>query len=302
MMMQSLDNAELFAFHRDGFIAVQELIGETEIAIIKSILLTLHEKNIGFKEGAQFDAAPPDGNPMQRRFPQILNPHIYAPALTQTGYHRISLQIAKQILGPGARFKGDISFLKPARIGSVTPWHQDEAFSNPAFDHHEISIWLAVTQANASNSCMSFIPGSHKGPILMHRPMGGDVRAHALECVVGEADEARAVECPLPAGGCTIHTERTLHYAGANPSPEARLAYVVMFDIPAVVRAVAHDFPWNRQVQSDRARREKIWFLRGGLLIYVWRRRHRIRLSLLVGKIRRMQKERQLKRLARTQK
>lgn len=286
--MQILDNDKLLAFHRHGFISIDRLIEADEVLFIKNTLLQLHETNAGYEEGAQFDAVS-DGTICGQSFPQILCPSNYAHGLTKTNYYKIGLQIAEQILGREARFKSDISFLKPATIGSYTAWHQDEAFGNPAYDHREISIWLALTPANSSNSCMSFIPGSHEYPVLEHRPIGGNPRNHALECI-GEFDATTAVECPLTAGSCTVHTHRTLHYAGPNMSDQPRLAYVLIFDVPPVLRSEPYDFFWRQLQATDRAARERNWQRRGGFLIYFWRRRHRFKFDRLVGEARRILK------------
>jgi hypothetical protein len=275
-MSYALDAEALAAFRRDGFISISQFIAPSEVVGIRAKLLELHDKNAGFEEGAQFDAAAPDsdGDTKERLFPQILNPSFYARELTATSFHDAAKVLARQILGENARFVGDISFLKPARIGSTTPWHQDEAFRSGMFDHEEITIWLAVTPANVSNSCMSFIPGSHLLSVLEHRPMGGDPRVHALECV-GDFDSSKAVECPLHIGGCTIHSQRTLHSAGPNESDDFRLAYALQFEVPPMPRREPHNFSWREEFgQTDRAARERAWRRRGGAILYAWRRRH----------------------------
>jgi hypothetical protein len=275
------------AFHRDGFIAVDQIASAADVEKLKAILLRLHQTNVGFSEGAQFDAVGPDGDdPSQRRFPQILNPRSFAPEIAETTYHKVAMEVARQLLGDNARLKVDLSFFKPPHIGSDTAWHQDESFANPAFDHKDMTIWLAITEANAENSCMSYIPGSNNYSILPHRPQGGDPRAHALECIEG-FNPADAVECPLKPGSCTMHTCRTLHYAGPNASDHYRLAYAMVFDLPPVLRKVPHDFPWRALQQTDRAEREKKFRRHGGILIHAWRDRHRISLSVVIDKLRR---------------
>ena len=280
-----LDDDGVANFHQEGFIAVDGIVDAVEIEKLTKIILQLHEKNVGFSEGAQFDAAGADGDPSQRRFPQILNPRLFAPALLSSKYHEVALAMAKQLIGDKARLKVDISFLKPPQIGCDTAWHQDEAFANPSFDHRALTIWLALTEANSVNSCMSYIPGSNKFPILLHRPAGGDPRAHAIECIEG-FDPAEAVECPLQPGDCTIHHCRTLHYAGPNASNNFRLAYAMVFDVPPVLREVPHQFPWRALQHTDRAEREKMFRRRGGILIHIWRERRRIGLSVVKHKMR----------------
>jgi ectoine hydroxylase-related dioxygenase (phytanoyl-CoA dioxygenase family) len=278
-MAYKLTAETLAEFRRDGFVVIDDLIPATEIARLRSILMKLHENNVGFEEGAQFDAIGPEADAKERRFPQIIHPRVYAKELMTSGYYQVALEIARQILGDKAHLKEDISFMKPARIGSITPWHQDEAFNNPAFDHKEITIWLAVTPAGADNSCMSFIPGSNLFEVLEHQPVGGDPRVHALECI-GDFDRSLAVECPLRAGSCTIHDNRTLHYAGPNISDSVRMGYALLFAAPPVPRAVAREFSWSQSRHTDGMIRQQVWSRKGGIILEAWRRRHRLRLRV----------------------
>jgi hypothetical protein len=38
---------------------------------------------------------------------------------------------------------------KPAQVGEVTPWHQDEAYWHPGFEHAGISVWMPLQPAVA---------------------------------------------------------------------------------------------------------------------------------------------------------
>lgn len=220
----------------------------------------------------------PDDGSAPARFPQILHPRAFAPELVGTPFFKMARAIAEQLLGPDVRFKADISLMKPARIGGATPWHQDEAFQDPAFDYNEISFWLALQPVNQANSCMAYVPGSHKGPVLPHGFPGGDPRIHALECIDG-FDPEDAVPCPLPAGGCVIHNQRTVHGAPPNVSDSDRLAYVLIFDTVPVPARVARSFPWRASHRTARAQRELAWRRQGGLLVHLWRQRTRLRVT-----------------------
>ena len=282
-----LDSDTVETFHRDGFIAMEQLVSEDEAERMRAILLRLHANRVGFNEGAQFDAAGPDTADNRPRFPQILNPSNYAKELLTTNYHNTATAIAKQILGLEARFQLDIAFFKPAQIGSDTPWHQDEAFSNPELEHDQMTIWVALTPNSRENSCMSFIPGSHKLPVLEHRAKGGDPRNHALECI-GTFDTSTAVECPLPVGGATIHSHRTLHYAGPNLSSDDRIGYALVFDTPFRLREKPLVFGWQQQTQlTDRQLRKRAWRRHGGIIIELWRGRQLVR-NHLAAKLPRM--------------
>jgi hypothetical protein len=199
-------------FQEDGFLAFDTGLPGDTVAALRETLTRLHNENVGFKEGALFDAMGVDDGSTPARFPQILHPRSFAPELIDNDFYELARGIAEQILGGAVRFKADISLMKPARIGDATPWHQDEAFQDPAFDYEEVSFWLALQPVDEANSCMAYIPGTHKGPVLPHGFPGDDPRIHALECISG-FDPHDAVSCPLAAGGCVIHSGRTVHGA-----------------------------------------------------------------------------------------
>ncbi len=277
-MLLRLDAGQIKRFKADGFLPFETGMRPEDIAKLRATLVGLHGNNVGFKEGALFDAMGVEDGSGPARFPQILHPRTFAPGLIDTPFFRAARTMAEQLLGPNVRFKADISLMKPARIGDATPWHQDEAFQDPAFDYNEISFWLALQPVDEANSCMAYLPGSHLGPVLPHGFPGGDARIHALECVDG-FDPAQAVHCPLEAGGCVIHNQRTVHGAPPNVSGQDRLAYVLIFDTVPVPAKIPRSFPWRAQHKTARAQRELAWRRHGGLLVHLWRQRNRVRLT-----------------------
>ena len=136
----------------------------------------------------------------------------------------------------------DRSVRQPAEDGVETPWHQDEAYWDPAYDYEALSVWTPLQEATLENGCMQFLPGSHHRGVLPHHSIGHDIRIHGLE--TDAVDSGLAVACPVPAGGCTIHHCRTLHYAGPNRSGEPRRAYILTFRKPPTLRKIPRDFPW----------------------------------------------------------
>ena len=276
--MLRLEDSMVRRFQQEGFLAFDTGIAACDINALRKTLAELHDDKVGFEEGALFDAMGVDDGSTPARFPQILHPRSFAPELVGNSFYQMAQGMAEQLLGSSVRFKADISLMKPARIGDATPWHQDEAFQDPAFDYEEVSFWLALQPVDETNSCMAYVPGSHKGPVLPHGFPGGDARIHALECVTG-FDPKDAVPCPLPAGGCVIHNGRTVHGAGPNTSEGSRMAYVLIFDrVPTPVR-VERYFPWRDQHRTARAQRELEWRRHGGFLVHLWRQRTRIRFT-----------------------
>jgi hypothetical protein len=266
---RSLDAGQLNFMRTEGFLSVTRITSVADVGFIRSIAQRLIAERAGFAEGALFDAlgAPEGAAP---RFTQIINPHNYARELLKSEFLRNAQAIARQILGPDAKFATDLLLIKPAKTGGATPWHQDEAFRDPAYDRHDLSFWLPLHPVDQRNSCMEFIGGTHEREVLEHRLLNGDPKVHALECC-GAFDPAEAVPCPLPVGGATLHTGRTLHYAGPNLSDAPRYAYVVIFDIPPTPHPKPRSFPWQAGWQTDRLEREANWRRRGGFAVEIWR-------------------------------
>jgi hypothetical protein len=200
-MRRLLNQDEVDRFRRDGFLSFTPGVPPAEVRAIRDTLADLHLKGTGFAEGAQFDAMGIDDGKEPQRFPQILHPRSFAPHLVQTEFFRTARGIARQLLGDNVRFSADISLMKPARIGSATPWHQDEAFHDPNFEYHEVSFWLALQPTDGTNSCMAYIPGSHLGEVLPHGFPAGDSRVHALECI-GGFDPTASVVCRKATASC----------------------------------------------------------------------------------------------------
>lgn len=270
-----LGPAHLAFFEREGYLAIDRITSEADVALIRSELQRLFETKAGFDEGALFDFAGADNDDESANFdpkaPQMLGPERFAPKLRQSLFYKNARAIARQILGPEVSLKQSHSIMKPARSGAATPWHQDEAFGDPALDYHEISFWLALQPTDRRNSCMRFIPGSHKWPIVPHISPNGDTRVHALDCSAS-VNEDDAVDGVLPAGGCTLHTTKTVHGAGPNPSDEARWAYILVFGTDPTPHQGQRAYPWRAEKDTGRLKRRKAWLSRGGLFVVLWRR------------------------------
>lgn len=264
-----LNEDQIDSMAEAGFLAVDHITVEPDVKAIRAICERLMTTRAGFKEGALFDALGAAENEPPR-FTQIINPHNYAPELRETEFFRNAQTAARQVLGPNARFATDLLLVKPPRTGGATPWHQDEAFRDPAYDRHDVSFWLPLQAVDQVNGCMSFLPGSNHGPVLEHRLLGGDARVHALECC-GDFEPAQAIACPLPMGGATLHGGRTLHYAGPNRSDAPRFAYVVIFDTPPTPATEMRTFAWQSAWKTDRIERARQWRRRGGFMLEIWR-------------------------------
>lgn len=242
-------------FHLNGFLNINEPIaGPEELAWMRELYDGMFERKAGFERGDQFDLAGTDEDGKEAALPQVLNPLAYAPELGNGNYLAVANEIVQDLLGPEASVGVAHAIFKPAGHGAATPWHQDEAYWEPNQQYTTVSVWMPLQEATVENGCLWFMPGSHYWELLPHQPIGGDVRVHGLE-LVDLAPIVDPVACALPAGGITIHHNRTLHYAGANTSDVPRRALIMMGGLPAKPAPQSRRFPWQETRQTARSER-----------------------------------------------
>jgi ectoine hydroxylase-related dioxygenase (phytanoyl-CoA dioxygenase family) len=246
---------QIVQYHIEGFISLEDLTSQEEVAEIREIYDDLFERQVGRECGDQFDLGGSDEEGVKAKLPQILNPSRYAPQLKQMKLYANAQSVVNQLLGPLAKVTGDHAINKPPFDGAETPWHQDEAYWDPRQLYEAMSIWIPLQDVTVESGCMQFVPGSNKLNIVQHQSIGGDVRVHGLEVCDPMVDTTTAVACPIPAGGATIHHNRTLHYAAANRSNQPRRALILMASLPSKPYPAPRRFPWNEAKRTAREKR-----------------------------------------------
>ncbi len=240
----SLDAGRIAEFRERGFTCVERITSDEELAWLGEVYDALFRERVQAVPGGYFDLARPYESEGEDQLPQILMPEVAVPALRQTAFWRNGRALAAALLDADAtRLRGWGHMIrKPARLGAALPWHQDEAYWDPAFEYAALGSWLPLDPATRESGCLWFLPGSHRGPVRAHRHVGDDPAVHAL--VTDDVDPAPAVPVPLPAGGASFHHCRTLHSSGPNTSARVRRAWANEWQLPPVRRSTAERRPW----------------------------------------------------------
>lgn len=251
--IQPLTEEQISFYHQHGYLHIEAITTSDDVENARTIYDRLFQTQAGRDVGDNYDLAGVDeGKPA--KLEQLLNPSKYAPELRHTLMWHNAEAMIKQLLGAEATLHSDHAINKPARIGVPTPWHQDEAYWDPGFEHREISVWIPLQPATLQNGCMNFIPDSHKLEVIPHQPIGNDPRIMGLEVVPGMFDFSSAVACELPPGGATFHPGRTLHYTSANLTDQPRRALILMGGLPIRPLATPRRFEWLERQQAARAK------------------------------------------------
>ena len=245
----SLRDVDVSSYQANGFLGVRDFLTPVEAARLGTIVRGLLDRNAGRRYGDQFDLAGPDERADDVNVSQLLHPSRYAPELFELFVRTRGHAIARQLLGSEAVFDFDHALYKRPFNDVPTPWHQDEAYWNGRYDHEALTIWIPLQDVAANGGCLEFVPGSHLGDVRRHRPLRGDPRMHALECL--DVDDRYRVVFPLPLGAATIHHCRVVHYSGPNATAVPRYVYVMCFRAARRLRSDAdHAWAGNRITAS----------------------------------------------------
>ncbi|MFT5369941.1 MAG: phytanoyl-CoA hydroxylase [Candidatus Latescibacterota bacterium] len=166
--MITLTPEQIEAFHRDGFIKVQQLV---DIDIVNQ-MVTLTDQfmidnipPIEYEAQLGYPGAPPDknatGGQTIRRFLRAMSRH---PLFLDWATSPDVIHLLRPLLGPDIVMPlahHNCIMVKDPRFSSDTGWHQDIRFWS--FERPElVSTLLALNQSNTENGCLRFLPGTHR--------------------------------------------------------------------------------------------------------------------------------------------
>ena len=113
---------------------------------------------------------------------------------------------------------------KPARKGTVLPWHQDR------WTHLDrdplITLWTALDPATMANGCVQIIPGSHKAGLINPSHGSGFLTA---EQAAQHAPDDKIVTLELAPGEVALLQNYLLHASGVNETDVPRRAFSVCY-------------------------------------------------------------------------
>lgn len=247
--------AELEFYRDNGYLVCECVTTPDELAWLTEVYDALIEQPMSGGLDTVFDVAKPYGSTEPPKLGQLLLPERYVPEIRQTAMWNNARRIATTLLEiepERVEHWGHILY-KTAHGGNETPWHQDEAYWDIDLDYYAIGAWMPLQDVDVDNGCLWFLPGSHRGDVLVHRHLGGDPAVHVLE-ITDPVDTSRAVPVPLPAGGMSFHHPRLLHYARENASGRIRRAWANEFQTAPVQRDVPADRPWVTEGREALAR------------------------------------------------
>lgn len=218
----------LEAYHRDGYIVVEDLVTDEELAGLRA---RLRDYTHG---GRAADALRIQIEPrIQRGELQVDHPGDGIRKIDglvesddrfqHLGLHPNILSVLTRILGSDIKLFRNSLLLKPPEVGSAKGMHQDSPYW-PIEPMTLCSCWFPLDDATLENGCMAVISGGHQQGALPHIHVTDD---YVVDEAYYQADQMMTV--PMKAGSGLFFHSLLPHYTAPNRSRTWRRAIALSY-------------------------------------------------------------------------
>lgn len=207
-------------FRTEGFCAVERFFDEHEVAAMQAEAARWQRE--GLLNNVRTEG---DGQTASKQKVNLqicpLNPH--SPLFRAMPFEPRVTETIAALIGDDFVLHLDQTFLKPARHGMGTNWHQDNAYFQIRNPLHGTAMWIAVHDATVANGTIRVIPRAFDEKLEHSRDPESN---HHIRCY---PDESKAVPIEVPAGGAAFFCYGTPHATGANNTDRDRCGVAFHF-------------------------------------------------------------------------
>ena len=226
----ALSPDELAQFDRDGYLRLGTVIDEAELRALQDRINAIMLGDIRY-DGMLMQLDSETGNyaDVPRQTPGFKGATL--------GYRKIQdlerdpvflafmqrpliRSICEQLVGPDISIYRSMFMNKPARRGTLLPWHQDGGRIWDLTIDPIITLWLALDPATVANGCVQVIPGSHRLGLLSEQGHTITPEQEATHC-----PEEAIVHLELEPGEMVLLHNFLLHRSDRNQTDIPRRAF-----------------------------------------------------------------------------
>jgi ectoine hydroxylase len=210
----SLTEAEIAAFHRDGYVLRRGLFAADEVALLSDAIV--NDPAI-----AKNTYVRPDSKGASTELALWNHPSddVFG-AVARSA--RIVDSMEKLLGGEVYHYHSKLTMKRP-KVGGAWDWHQDYGYwyRNACLFPLMASVFISVDPSTRENGCLEVLKGSHHLGRLEHGVVGGQVGAD-MERVEQAMKVLEHVYVEQAPGDALFFHSNTLHTSGQNKSEKSR--------------------------------------------------------------------------------
>ena len=242
--LQSLSPRDCESFARDGFLIVEDLLSLSQVSAVKDAFLDMVRTYGADRELSEIREDGDGRTEIRKRndpfFFQLekgLEPALDDPEEMELQVRKFmsmekEASVFTEIVGPESRMQAivrsliqedpllyqSMALIKPPKIGSTKPWHQDNAYFTVKPLESICGVWIAIDGATTQNGCMHMLRGQHKAGAFRHE--------HKRDCEINvrKLDLSTLTPVPLKPGGALFFSGMIPHETPPNRSNHRRRA------------------------------------------------------------------------------
>ena len=219
-LVGSLTAEQIASFHQQGYLVARGLVNQDVVqSAIKAIddFITENPRGVIYEEEAIKDRTPESLTPGERLLAvRGIHQQVYRDERF-LGFARNAgvVEAMTSLLGNDIKVLQDMALIKPPRIGSEKPAHQDAAYFEVAPHDQVIGTWWALDKATEENGCMFVWPGTHRLPVVEHTQREGTFHLVIASSLL---DPDRQLALPMEPGDVLFFASHTFHFTPPNRS------------------------------------------------------------------------------------
>jgi hypothetical protein len=225
------------AYFRDGYLAAEGLIPAAWLQRLRDLSAEfLNASRACSASNEAFDLGPSHSpeRPHVRRLRALVDRH---PDFWRFASESVLADIAADLVGPDVKFHSSKLNYKWPGSGEIVDWHQDI----PAWPHTNyspVTLGVYLDDCPAEQGPLTCVPGSHNGPIFVHRDDAGKWTGSVHTRDIEPVDRSKAQDLTGRGGTVIAINCRTLHASRANRTDRVR-------PVALFVYSSADAFPWT---------------------------------------------------------
>ena len=244
-----IDQANVEAYHNDGYLLVPGLFTEADMEPVRLAIEDEVDRLADrFYRAGKVSSRFAD-EPSNRRLVllcesaqesvriwELRTRAAVTPELYRLVRHPGLLELMTAILGPEVAWTGSFAVRVKLPESEVTafPWHQDtQYYGNPTRHLHVISVWIPLVDVDERNGCLHLLPGSHRWGLL-----GGARDSERVVQMFEDVEQrGKPVVLPMRRGDALAFSNLTCHASTVNTTDEMRWSIDLRYVVPEAAAA-----------------------------------------------------------------